>query len=66
VLGVKVSDIELKDRKDVKAAPKKERQAVVLPATGGGSPAKEVRQFINQRPAPQPGTLQVIIKIRQE
>jgi hypothetical protein len=66
LFGVKVSAVELNDRKEIKGAPKRERQAVVLPATATGAPSQEVRQFVNQRPAPQAGTLQVIIKIRQE
>jgi hypothetical protein len=42
-----------------------EREAVVLPPTQTARPSTEVQSFVNQR-KPQPGTLQVLLRIRQE
>lgn len=65
MLGVEASTMEPKDRKGVKPEPKVDRQAVVLPTNAGGSLSREVREFASQR-RPQPGTIQVLLKIRQE
>lgn len=66
LLGVAPSAIEPKERKDVKPEPKGDRQVVLLPMAANGAPSKEVQQFVNQRRAPQPGTIQILIKIRQD
>jgi hypothetical protein len=63
VLGVKPDALE---PKDVKPDPKRERQAVVLPTAAGASPSMEVAQFVNQRRPVATGTVQILIKIRQE
>jgi len=46
--------------------PKSERKAVVLPVNANGTPSAEIAQFAKQRRAPQAGTVQVLIRIRQE
>ena len=61
-----VDAIEQKANTEVKPDPNVVRQAVVLPASASGTPSSEIRQFVNQRLAPQRGTVQVLIKIRQE
>ncbi|MSQ93583.1 MAG: hypothetical protein EXR98_03395 [Gemmataceae bacterium] len=66
LLGVEPSAIEPKDSKDVQPQPKNTRQVVLLPMNANGAASKEVQQFVNQRRATQPGTIQVFIKIRQE
>jgi hypothetical protein len=54
------------DPAETKADPKAERQAVVLPINGAAAtPSTELSQFAKQR-RPQPGTVQVLLKIRQE
>jgi hypothetical protein len=68
-LGVEASKLELpKEAANAKPeTPKRwERQAVVLPTGTPAQSSKEVRQFVNQRRQPQPGTLQILIKIHQE
>lgn len=42
------------------------RLAVVLPTSAGSQPSAEVRQLLSQRRPPQPGSVQVLIKIHQE
>jgi hypothetical protein len=56
----------LGDPVGAKSPSKAERKAVVLPVTANGAPSSEVARFAKQRSAPQPGTLQVLIRIRQE
>jgi hypothetical protein len=51
---------------DAKPDPKSERKAVVLPVNANGTPSAEVAQFVKQRRTPQAGTIQVLIRIRQE
>jgi hypothetical protein len=63
LLGVDPATLEPKG-KDTKPAAK--RLAVVLPTSADSEPSAEVRQFVNQRRHPQPGAVQVLIKIRQE
>ncbi len=53
------------DPKDTKQ-PNLGRQALLLPTLAPLSPSKEVIQFVNKRQALQPGTIQILIKIRQE
>ena len=65
LLGVEPSVIEPKNVKDVKPDPKRERSAVLLPNSAGAAPSVEVRQFVKGR-QPQPGTLQILIRIHQE
>ncbi len=45
---------------------KSERMVIVLPNAASAQPSAEVRQFINQRRPSEPGTIQILIKIRQE
>ncbi len=66
LLGVQTSAIEPKEIKGAKVGSKLDRQAVLLPTAAVGSTSKEIQQFVNQRRATQPGTIQVLIKIRQE
>jgi hypothetical protein len=47
-----------------KGAPQAKRLAVAT--TAGAQPSVQVRQYVEQRSQPQPGTVQVLIKIRQE
>lgn len=63
LLGVDAATME---RKDAKPESKGERAVVLLPTTAGAQPSAEVRQFVHQRGGAQPGTIQVLIKIRQE
>jgi hypothetical protein len=49
-----------------KGKPEAKRLAVVLPTAVGSQPSAQVRQFVEQRRQPQPGTVQVLIKIHQE
>jgi len=63
LLGV---DAATMDRKEAKPETKTERVVVLLPIGANGQPSAELRQFVNQRRAPQPGAVQVLIKIRQE
>ncbi len=63
LLGVDPATMEPKDKG---TKPEAKRLAVVLPTTGGAQPSVEVRRFVEQRKQPQPGTVQVLIKIRQE
>jgi hypothetical protein len=53
------------ERKSVKPAIKTAPVAVLLPTSAGPTPSKEVRQFVESR-RPQPGTLQILIRIHQE
>jgi hypothetical protein len=46
--------------------PEAKRFAVVLPTSAGAQPSAQVRQFVEQRRQPQPGAVQVLIKIHQE
>ncbi len=66
LLGVEAATLEPKDGKETKPAPKTERQAVLLPANVGSATSNEVRQFTAGRQSSRPGTLQVLIRIRQE
>jgi len=66
VFGVDVDAIDLQKRKNGNVEPARERKAVLVPLAGMAAPSSEVRQFVNQRSAPQPGKLQVIITIRQK
>ena len=66
LLGVEAATLEPKDGKETKPAPKTERQAVLLPANVGSATSNEVRQFAAGRQSPRPGTLQVLIRIRQD
>lgn len=54
------------DPKEVKPMPGQGRQALLLPTLAPKTPSKEVAQFVNKRQAHQPGTIQIVIKIRQE
>jgi len=68
-LGVDEKKLELpKDDGNAKPeAPKRwDRTAVVLPTGAAGQSSKEVRQFVERRRQPQPGTLQILIKIHQD
>jgi hypothetical protein len=49
-----------------KGKPEAKRLAVVLPTAAGAQPSAQVRQFLEQRRQPQPGAVQVLIKIHQE
>lgn len=63
LLGVDPATMEPKGSE---MKPEAKRLAVVLPTTPGSQPSAEVRQFVNERRQPQPGAVQVLIKIRQE
>lgn len=63
LLGV---DPATMDRNDAKPAAKNEPTVVILPGSASGQPSAEVRQFASQRHGPQPGAVQILIKIRQE
>jgi hypothetical protein len=69
--NVTVTAIDSEDKQklekltNVKPDPKANRKAVVLPANLANAPAASVAQFAN-RPAPQAGTLQILIRIHQD
>ena len=63
-LGVEASTLEPKDRKDLKPNPQHDKVAVLVPANAS-RPAAELAEFA-QRRSTQPGTVQVVIRIRQE
>ena len=62
LLGVDPGTME---RQDVKPAAKRNSVAVLLPTSSAAAPSAEVRQFVASR-QPQPGTLQVLIRIHQD
>ncbi len=66
LLGVESAALEPKDGKGKTPTPKTERQAVLLPTAASASVSSEVRQFAASRQTLRPGTLQVLIRIRQE
>jgi hypothetical protein len=51
---------------NTKSDPKGERKAVVLPVNPAASPSAAVVQFAKQRPVPQAGTVQILIRIHQD
>jgi hypothetical protein len=66
LLGVDVAKVEVAS--ETKQAPtfkRWERSAVVLPPSQTARPSREVQGFVSQR-RPQAGTLQVLVRIRQE
>jgi hypothetical protein len=64
-LGVNPATLEEpKENKNVK--PDAKRIAVVLPTAATAAPSAELKQFVQQRRPLQAGTVQVLIKIRQE
>ena len=50
----------------VNPAPTKQRKFVVLPVSDGVKPSPEVIEALNQRRAAQPGTVQILMRIRLE
>jgi hypothetical protein len=58
-------DLGSMERKDVKPVAKTAPVAVLLPSSAGATPSPEVRQFVERR-QPQPGTLQILIRIHQD
>jgi hypothetical protein len=59
-----VESIEPKSKE--KPNPKAKRQVILLPLNGAGVASPEAKQFLQQRTALQPNTLQVILRIRSE
>jgi len=62
----KLLGVETIEPKGKEMTPEAKRFAVVLPTATGTQPSAQVRQFVEQRRQPQPGAVQVLIKIHQE
>ena len=56
----------MKDKKGKPLPGKAERVVVVLPQAPQKNTSMEVSQFLNQTAQPQPGSLRVLLRIRQE
>lgn len=61
----KILGVDTLERKDGKPE-SKERVVLLAPSVAGAVPSTEAKQFAAQRRAGQPGTVQVLIRIRQE